>query len=264
MREAQAMARLSHPNVLTVYDVLSGEDGVVLAMELAPGGTLRAWLRRTPRAVAEISSVFAQAGRGLAAAHDAGIVHRDFKPSNVMLAADGRVLVGDFGLASFVERETCSTAATTMASDTLAADRETLTDSDLALGTPAYMAPEQLSGGEVSPQSDQFAFCVSLYEALYGKRPFVGSSLEELQRNILSGRITPVPVTGRVPGWLRRAVLRGLRPDPAARHPSMHSLVSLLARDRTRGRRQRLIAAAAVLIAGLAALPSACQLGLMR
>src|ERR1041384_2669889 len=159
MREAQAMALLSHPNVVTVHEVVARGEQIFLAMERIGGGTLREWLVASRRPLDEVLAVFVEAGKGLAAAHAAGLVHRDFKPDNVLVGADGRVRVTDFGLAA----------------------RQHASGSSLQdLGTPAYMAPEQFTGGNVDARTDQFNFCVALYEALYGQRPFDGKTFEQL------------------------------------------------------------------------------------
>src|SRR5690606_1441989 len=188
-REAQALARLSHPNVMILHDVgtwvdPAGGRHVFLAMELVVGHTLSDWLASAPRSVDAIVAVFAQAGRGLAAAHAAGLVHRDFKPHNVLVGSDGRVRVTDFGLArSFGEDTrppiTVDTHTGPISLPELAL-HETLTRTGEWVGTPAYMAPEQLQGGAADPRADQFAFCVALYEALHGQRPFAGRTPGEI------------------------------------------------------------------------------------
>src|SRR5215813_12256971 len=163
-REAQAMARLSHPNVVAVYDVGAVGQRVYMAMELVDGPTLEAWLRERSRGWREVLEAFLQAGRGLEAAHAAGLVHRDFKPSNVIVG--NRVRVADFGLARVVagaEPVPGPLAPTAL--------HGVVTQTGQALGTPAYMAPEQRAGGPPSPQSDQYSFAVALYEALHGTRP---------------------------------------------------------------------------------------------
>jgi adenylate cyclase len=199
-REAQALARLSHPNVVTVYDVGSMGDTIYVAMERIVGPTLSAWLAERPRRITEIVEVFVQAGRGLAAAHDAGLVHRDFKPSNVMLG--DRVRVVDFGLA----RLDLSDPDHGTEEDVLALEA-TVTAAGAVVGTPAYMAPEQRAGGKLDARADQFSFCVALEDAL-GDLP-VGPAMQ--------------------------AVLeRGLRHDPAGRFPSMHALLAELERAATR------------------------------
>jgi serine/threonine protein kinase len=160
--EAQAMAKLNHPNVIAIHDVGSVGDDVFIAMELVPGQTMDRWLSRQ-HTVNEILGAFIDAAHGLAAAHAAGVVHRDFKPSNIMIGDDGRVRVLDFGVA----RPTSELSV----GDSASSENEPPRRGGFA-GTPSYMAPEQATSNQHSPASDQFAFCVSLYEALWGKRPF--------------------------------------------------------------------------------------------
>jgi tetratricopeptide (TPR) repeat protein len=242
-REARAMARLSHPNVVTVYDVGSVGGQVFVAMELVEGRTLTVWLREASRAWPEILEVFVGAGRGLAAAHEAGVVHRDFKPDNVLVGTDGRARVTDFGLARH-------RAARRPAVDS-AADIG-LTRSGVFAGTPAYMAPEQFDGGQVEARSDQFGFCVALFEALYGVRPFAGATFAALAEGVRAGHVREPPPDHPVPLHVRRAVMRGLEADPARRWPTMTGLLDELAsaRDKPRGRRGRaaLVVALAVLV----------------
>src|SRR6185503_5153712 len=161
LREAQAMARLSHPNVVTIYDVGMHGDEVFLAMELIDGGTLREWLRRARRSWREIVAVFRRAAEGLAAAHAVGLVHRDFKPDNVLVGNDGRVCVTDFGLA----RPSAAASAERLA-EPPPQGIDSMTRTGAIVGTPAYMAPEQIEGGAADERSDLFAFCVAFYEAL--------------------------------------------------------------------------------------------------
>jgi tRNA A-37 threonylcarbamoyl transferase component Bud32 len=252
-REAQALAKLSHPNVIAVYEVATAPDVVYLSTELVEGVSLSRWLRSQRRRRAEILDVFSQAARGLAAAHRVGLVHRDFKPSNVMVGSDGRVRVVDFGLArtqghspdaltiSSGSGATPSTDAYTTddpsgPAETSQGTSASLLDSpltrvDVVVGTPAYMAPEQHERGFCDARSDQFSFCVSLFGALFGARPFVGADYEQLKSNVLAGRISPPPADADVPRWLRRIIERGLEPDPAKRWPSMEALVAALADD---------------------------------
>ncbi|HEX5747725.1 MAG TPA: tetratricopeptide repeat protein [Archangium sp.] len=228
LREAQALARLSHPHVVAVHDVGMCGDGVFLALELVDGTTLADWLKE-PRPWREVLRVFVDAGRGLAAAHAAGLVHRDFKPANVLVGRDGRARVTDFGLARPITSagalpEPSSAQVPVAQEDSLGL----LTRTGALLGTPAYMAPEQLEGHGVDALSDQFSFCVALYEALHGVRPFEGLSLEELGRSAREGRVKPPGRDSKVPARVRNAVLRGLRPKPADRFPSMEALLAAL------------------------------------
>jgi serine/threonine protein kinase len=249
MREAQALARLRHPNVTMVFEVGHAESGEpFIAMELVEGRTLGRWLRARPRGWREIVEVFLQAGRGLAAAHRAGLVHRDFKPDNVIVDEDGSARVVDFGLAR--------SAGMAELLPTLDPDLEGaepgpvalhLTCTGAVLGTPAYMAPEQFDGGPPEAASDQFSFCVALFEALYGRRPFPGNDLPSLQRSLMRGE--PVGPRRGVPRALYRVLRRGLSVDPARRFATMEKLLEALAACRQRTASPR----ALVLVAGLAA-----------
>ena len=228
LREAQAMARISHPHVVPVYDVGTHGAQVFLAMEYVEAQTVRQWLRSASPSWRQARDAFVDAGRGLAAAHDAGLLHGDFKPENLLVGQDGRVRVTDFGLAR------PSTLVSTGAGERAGAG-----------GTPAYMAPEQLSGrGPVDARSDQFSFCAALYEALYGERPFAGTTLAALSAEVSAGRVRPPPPGTGVPTWLHRVVLRGLEVDPAARYPRLEALLAAL-RDDPAVRRRRWMGAAA-------------------
>ncbi len=267
VREAQAMARLNHPNTITVHDVGEHQGRVFLAMEFVEGQTLGAWLAESVRTWREIVAVFAAAGRGLAAAHGVGLVHRDFKPENVMLTRSGRVLVMDFGLAragtdASGEFETAGGEAdaplAAMPRSSSGAQLSTaVTQAGALIGTPAYMAPEQLRGEVVDARSDQWAFCVSLWEALYGERPFPTASLAELMYAVLEGSPRSVPRGSHVPGWLHRVVVRGLARDPAQRWSSLDQLLAAL--EQIPRRRRRL-----ALGLGLAGLLGALSWSLLR
>ncbi len=234
MREAQAMAKLSHPNVITVHDVGEFRQQVFVAMEFIEGTTLTRWRKEKKRAWPEVLQVFRAAGRGLAAAHKAGLVHRDFKPDNVLLALQGdtvaRVIVTDFGLARPAAGRTDAFASVGVMESTPVLSAQ-LTQTGALVGTPAYMAPEQLAGERSDSLADQFSFCVALYEALYGQRPFAGKVLSELMTNVTSGSVRAIPRSASVPRWIRRAVLKGLATEPEERHPSMEALLAALARD---------------------------------
>ncbi|HYO66263.1 MAG TPA: serine/threonine-protein kinase [Archangium sp.] len=258
LREAQAMARLSHPNVVAIYDVHQHESQVFMAMELVDGQTLLQWEREKPRTWRELLTAYLAAGRGLAAAHAAGLVHRDFKPTNVLVGRDGRVRVTDFGLArphnAPVEQTSDATPDTSPVKAHSLLELN-LTQRGAVLGTPAYMAPEQFRGATADARSDQFSFAVSLWEALHGVRPFEGTSPSERRENVLAGRINPPPPYSKVPPWVNRAMLRALNTAPEARYPSLDALLAVLERDPARVRRRALaIAALGLLVTGSAAL----------
>jgi len=244
--EAQAMARVQHPNVITVYDAGVQQAGpqtlAYVAMELVEGRTLKQWLDAEPRPVAASLDLFILAGRGLAAAHDAGLVHRDFKPSNVLLGDDGRVRVSDFGLALLGTADGAAPPGTPDGSST--------TMLSPFAGTPRYMSPEQLHSLPADARADQFAFCVALYEAVYGAHPFAGSadaSVAELRDRVLTPP-TP-PARSRLAARIAPALVRGLAADPARRWGSMRELLAAL--ESARGQRSRRIvlgAAVSVLV----------------
>jgi len=235
LREARAMARLAHANVVTVHEVGSEGGRDYVAMELIDGDSLAEWLRSTPRPPRDIVAAFVAAGRGLAAAHAAGLVHRDFKPHNVLRGRDGRVVVTDFGLARGVETAVPTDAfevtaplprGVAMTSST-PSSLSGLTVTGSVLGTPAYMAPEQWNAQSVGPAADQFAFCVALWEALVGTRPYRGDTIEQLKASVMRG---PLELdTSKLPRHLRAALRRGLDPDPAKRWPDMNALLAHLA-----------------------------------
>ena len=210
-REALALARLSHPNVVQVFEVGEADEHLFVAMELVRGVTLRAWLGERPRGLAEVVDMVLQVGRGLAAAHAAGVVHRDLKPENVLVGADGRARVVDFGLAR---------AAPGLAGAVSGSLERPLTRSGVLLGTPAFMAPEQVGDpSRADARSDQFSFCVLAHEALYGERPFVDREGGE------GPAIRAAPAGSPVPATLRAALLRGLEADPSRRWGSMDALL---------------------------------------
>ena len=269
LREAQALARLNHPNVIAIYEVGHHEECSFVAMELVEGESLNRWWRREPRhSRAEILSVLMQAGQGLAAVHSVGLVHRDFKPDNVIVGSDGRVRVLDFGLARATGRTSTpsiDTAGPVMqtldldASGAFAANQAAqslselsdsgggsslldspLTQAGVVVGTPRFMAPEQYRGKEIDARTDQFSFCVVLHRVLYELLPFEGEEVAEYQKNVLAGRIREPRAGSDVPLWLRRVLLRGLSVDPAQRFPSMDALLAALADDPEAKARRRL------------------------
>ncbi|HEU0031742.1 MAG TPA: protein kinase [Kofleriaceae bacterium] len=212
-REARALAQLRHPNVVSVYDAGEvagdrGEPELFLALELVAGANARAWRDAAQRTPDEILAVWRQAAAGLAAVHRAGLVHRDIKPDNVFVADDGRVRVGDFGLA--IGELTNATA---------------LTASGAVVGTPLYMAPEQLDGDPATAKSDQFALCIAIWEALAGARPFPGTTIAALA--IAMSKRPAIP-RGATPRHVFAALARGLDPDPARRFTDIDELLAAL------------------------------------
>ncbi len=252
LREARAMAKVSHPNVVAVHEVGSVGGRDFIAMELVTGTTVADWQRATQRSTDELLTTFVAAGNGLVAAHAKGVVHRDFKPHNILRSANGDVLVTDFGLARSVELDPNTMAAgrnavdpmaqtlsiTAPATTTLAAAAHTptttvaaeLTQTGSLLGTPAYMSPEQWNNQPVGPAADQFAWAVAVWEALVGKRPFSGDSVEQLRKQILAGPQTLNPAA--LPRRLRPILLRGLATNPRDRFASMSEMLHAVQRAR--------------------------------
>ena len=253
-REAQVMAKLSHPNVVAVFDVGTFEGQVFLAMELVDGLNLRGWLEAKPRTARDIVSIYVQAGRGLEAAHAAGILHRDFKPENVVVDTTGRARVLDFGVARIDDSLTSgrdpSFEATHAASSSSPALGPLTTEGEL-IGTPAYMAPEQLQGKRVDSRSDQFSLCVALHEALYGERPYAGATLGELKTNVIAGRLSPPPRGAKVARGIRTVLLRGLRTNPDERFAAIGDLLAAL--EKQIAVRRNLVFGAVALVAAVAA-----------
>jgi serine/threonine protein kinase len=294
-REAQITAKLAHPNVVTIYDVGSHDGAVYIAMELVDGPSLQVWMGQVARPWRETMRMFFGAGLGLAAAHDAGLIHRDFKPANV-LVGDHRARVVDFGLARFgalsgiarvaddaeVEstapsqsmlkkiRDVSMTSPNTevtlqpgesgsskVPDDTLVTGRvsdilatggradesivgvtqhgvgatmgDSISANEVFVGTPAYMAPELFTGAGADARTDQFAYCVALYEGLYGERPFAGETASQIAENVLAHNLREAPERTRVPAWVRAIVVRGLAVDPDERHPNLRSLLASVA-----------------------------------
>lgn len=279
-REAQAMARLSHPNVAQIYEAGELGDRLYLAMEYVPGESLDVWQSAEPRSWEAVLAMYLQVGRGLAAAHAAGVLHRDFKPHNVLLGHDQRPRVIDFGLARPVgEPEPDGAPNPTRAGSATPADPAMpadladtadpadpifdplphatsafgldvpVTRTGTVVGTPAYMSLEQFQGKPLDAASDQFAFCVALYEALHGISPYPRDQLPRLLAALTRHAVQPPP-DGRVPDWLHAAIVRGLAPTPADRWPSMEALLAELGRDREHdpdtARSQRLLFVASI------------------
>jgi serine/threonine protein kinase/tetratricopeptide (TPR) repeat protein len=296
LREAQAIARLSHPNVVVVYDVGTYRDQVFIAMEFVEGNTVSYWVESQNRSWQDTLKIFIAAGRGLMAAHEKGLVHRDFKPDNVMVGKDGTVRVMDFGLARQSEKPAGGGRVSTPARGTpvvqvgrhptprpgvpvaIAEHSENadpdpmstvvlnnpkplpdgnvpggsavfdvrLTRTGAMMGTPAYMAPEQFLGTATDARTDQFAFCISLYESLYGERPFAGNTMFALTSNVVQGNMRDAPGNSKVPVWVRKVLLRGLRPHADERWPSMIELIEALGKNPAVKRRRWAIAGAIV------------------
>ncbi|MBA3462393.1 MAG: serine/threonine protein kinase [Deltaproteobacteria bacterium] len=264
-REAQALARLSHPSVVTVFDVGDLEDDTFVAMELVEGKSLREWSKQE-RTWREVVNVMVAAGRGLAAAHAAGIVHRDIKPDNIVVSDGGAVKLVDFGLARDLGDRSVESvdgvsgdsdpgdsgsdlAASSISSSTLR-PLEQITQHGHVVGTPAYMPPEQRGRGmDADERSDQFSFCVTLYEALYKQKPFKASKKLVMDRDeqltvadkpgiALRSLAAPPPAKTEVPAWLQKVVTRGLAVDKGHRYPSVDALLAELDRDPQRARRR--------------------------
>jgi serine/threonine protein kinase/tetratricopeptide (TPR) repeat protein len=291
LREAQAIARLSHANVVVVYDVGTFRDQVFIAMEFVEGNTVTYWLAAQTRSWQEVLRVFRAAGRGLTAAHEKGLVHRDFKPDNVMVGRDGEVRVMDFGLARQVADKPAPEGAppakrarvviaehgpgTADADDQMStillngpptpdggSDSQPsqpsqplsgmfevqLTRTGAMMGTPAYMAPEQFLGTATDARTDQFSFCVALYEALYGERPFSGNTMFALTTAVVQGQVKEAPQSSKVPLWVRKVLLRGLRAQADERYPSMHDLIDALGKNPNAARIRFLAVAAVALV----------------
>jgi eukaryotic-like serine/threonine-protein kinase len=287
LREAQAIARLSHPNVVVVYDVGTFRDQVFIAMEFVEGNTVTYWLQSQTRSWQEILKVFRAAGAGLMAAHEKGLVHRDFKPDNVMVGRDGEVRVMDFGLARQVtekdspERTTPKVRAPVVVREdgpepgadpmstillngpqsgprtpSSPVDMQSasvmfelqLTRTGAMMGTPAYMAPEQFLGTSTDARTDQFSFCVALYEALYDERPFTGNTMFALTTAVVQGHVKEAPANSKVPLWVRKVLLRGLRAQAADRYPTMHDLIEALGKNPSVKRNRAIAVVAAVLV----------------
>jgi tetratricopeptide (TPR) repeat protein/predicted Ser/Thr protein kinase len=248
LREAQALARLAHPNVVGIHDVGTVGEQVWLAMEFVEGQTLGQWLAQ-PRGWPQVLEILRKAGEGLAAAHAVDLLHRDFKPDNVMVGEDGRVRVMDFGLARLHggagSLDTERSQPSPEPSHGLASH---VTRMGALVGTPGYMAPEQFDAKkELTAAADQFAFCVTLWEALYGERPFGGDTPVEHAAHVLDGKLRSPTRARAVPGWLRRVCERGLAVEPAQRWPSMNALLDTLAKGRTRAAVRKGLAAVGVL-----------------
>ncbi len=257
LREAQALAKLSHPHVVAIHDVGTIDDRVWLAMEYVDGVTFGVWIARQRPRWAEALAVMRSVGEGLAAAHAAGLVHRDLKPDNIMVGRDGRVRVMDFGLARAAgnfEPEPAPVHPTDPSAG-LGVLTLPVTQVGAVMGTPAYMSPEQWRGEPADARADQFSFCVTLWEAVYGVRPFVGDTMTNLVAAVLAGEPRAPPRGTKVPSWLRRTLLRGLQTEPEGRFPSIDALLVALVEGAARKRRARLAFAVGLVAAAITAVP---------
>ncbi|MCA9692484.1 MAG: protein kinase [Myxococcales bacterium] len=233
-REAQAMAKLNHPNVVQVYEVGDFRNQLYVVMEFVRGQTLGDWTTAEERSWRDILEMHIQAGRGLAAAHAVGLIHRDFKPDNVLVGDDGRARVLDFGLARAAvldepKIDPGSSIVGRVRPDRRAEINTELTTAGTIMGTPAYMSPEQHKGDPTDARSDQFSFCVALYEAMYGYRPFSGDTYLALSEAVMAGELIPPPKSTTVPAGLYTIIRRGLSPNPADRFESIDTLLAELA-----------------------------------
>ncbi len=234
IREARATARLAHPNVIVVHDVGQHDADVFMAMEYVDGGTLGEWLSAQTRPRTRVVEAFLEAARGLLAAHDAGLVHRDFKPANVLVGSDERIRVTDFGLARPGGQRLLDEASMVTLPDVARPLEHSLTRTGAVVGTPAYMSPEQFAGQVADARSDQFSFCVALFEALCGERPFEGRSFAELAAAVSMGKRRTLSAFSELPRGLRQALDRGLQAEPSARFPDMRALIRALERGEQR------------------------------
>lgn len=245
-REARALAQLSHPNVVQVYEVASALEGAFIVMEYIDGVTLREWQR--DRTGPEVLVAYLQAGAGLAAAHERGVLHLDFKPTNVLVGADGRARVADFGLsagASISDRA---------GDDTPATAGSVATTSRVKGGTAGYASPEQACGLPIDERSDQFSYCAALHEAMHGVLPFTPAEIVAMA--VVGARPTPAKGPRPCPRWLRRVIRRGLRPEPRDRWPSMSDLLDAIG-SRPFHRRVRGVAIVGVVVASITAAAAA-------
>lgn len=259
LREAKALARLNHPNVVQVFEVGELGDDVFVAMEFVRGPSLAEWLEQ-PRDFPAILDAFIQAGRGLLAVHGANLVHRDFKPHNVVVGDDGRVRLIDFGIARLVDDDARPTqdsapdsapdAAPGVEVGALDGALDRLTRTGQFVGTPAYMSPEQLRSLPIDARADQFGFCVALYRAVYRTAPFAGDKVGALALNVFAGRLIEPTRPPGVPARLLPALRRGLEVDPAARHPDMAALLDALESVRPRRARYAMWALGIAAVAG--------------
>lgn len=246
VREAQALAQLRHPNVVSFHELGEDDSQLYIVMELIHGSSLKQVLETTQASRAEIVALFLQAGRGLQAAHEAKLVHRDFKPANVLVGVNGRVCVVDFGLVKAHDEPERAAPNTAGSAEIV----ETQTAAGTVLGTPYFMSPEQRAGHMSDAKSDQYAFCLSLWLALYGQHPVMG--VPEPARYLLSTwRALLKPPAAKAPRWLHRVIVRGLHPEPNQRWRDMGSLLERLSRSPLRRLLRRIAFALLVVALGV-------------
>ena len=250
LREAQLLASVSHPNILTVYEVMTWEGQVVMVVHFVEGVTLGRWLEVERPGWRAIVDVYMKVGAALAAAHGRGLVHRDVKPANILMERDGRVWLSDFGLACVIGRDVALVSSGDSAEPSVALSA--LTRTGTVVGTPAYMSPEQHLGAETDSRTDQFSFCAALFEALYGVRPFAGETRHELSMQVCTGTLRDPPPGADVPRGLHAVLARGLARNPEDRYPSMEALLDALGQSTAPRRSRGWIPVAAV--ASMAAL----------
>ncbi|MEM7159492.1 MAG: serine/threonine-protein kinase [Myxococcota bacterium] len=252
LREARAMARLSHPNVVAVHDVEDSLVGIMLVMEFVDGATLHQWIKRGPHPWQQVVERFVDAGRGLAAAHAEGLLHRDFKPANVLVSRSGQVKVTDFGLAKLAAATGVRTSEEQPVSTGNALD-DALTGANAVVGTPRYMAPEQYGPDVLSSAVDQYALCIALWEALCGEAPFRGHSAGLMLRAKERGAPAWPAHADTVPASVVDAICRGLEAEPEDRFPNVEALLAALTDDSDRQRRRKWILGGSLAVLGGAA-----------
>ena len=257
VREARMLARLSEPQVVTIYEVGEDDGRAFLAMQMVEGGDLKDWIERhrgtdavEPKPLTETLELLEQAGRGLAVAHEAGVVHGDFKPANVLIDARGRAMVSDFGIARLAQavEADCEAAATQPVGAVLETGRDssaldqslrsfTTSQGRPIVGTPAYMAPEQFGGHSADVTSDVYSFCATLYQAIFAQLPFTGRTVAVLAAKKTAARLE-FPAVPTLPGWLTRLLSRGLSVERSERQPSMAAILAEFERGRAKPRRR--------------------------
>lgn len=235
LREAQLLASVSHPNILTVYEVLTWDEQIVMVVHFVDGVTLRQWLERDKPSWQEVIDVYLKVGAALGAAHERGLIHRDVKPANILIEEGGRVWLTDFGLACVIGHDVAVLSGDDGESSGLTLS--SLTRTGAIVGTPAYMSPEQHLAVEVDSRTDQFSYCAALFEALYGHRPFVGATRRELSLQVCTGSLRESPEDTEVPHQVYAVLARGLARNPEDRHLSMAALLKELSAARFPRRR---------------------------